>query len=136
MNKAALLAGINRVTLHRWIERGEKAKSGKYRKFADDVERAKARGQQKLIDHIRDTGSLGLFQEETRVVESDKGTTTTKIVKRVVDWRASAWLLERMNPEDWGAKDNTAQGGEDDNSEIQSNLEEAARRMNEKGSGE
>ena len=101
-SNAARLAGLPDRTYWDWVKRGKDAKSGKYRQFVDGVEAAMARGQKKLIDHIRATGSEGLFHEETRTEESSNGTKITKVKKRVVDWHAAAWLLERIDPESWG----------------------------------
>lgn len=100
---AAALVGLREQTLSRWLKQGREAKSGAYHDFVDAVAEAKVRGQQALIEHIRDTATAGLSHEETREEVSDNGNKTTVITKRVVDWRAAAWLLERRDPQHWGA---------------------------------
>ena len=100
---AARLVGITDKTFHKWQKLGREAKSGAYHDFVHAVAEAKIRGEQALIEHIRDTATAGLSHEETREEVSDNGNKTTVITKRVVDWRAAAWLLERRDPQHWGA---------------------------------
>lgn len=40
---AAELAGIHRTTVYKWVEKGKNARSGKYREFYLNLQRAKAR---------------------------------------------------------------------------------------------
>ena len=100
---AAALVGLRGETLSRWLKEGRDAESGDFHNFAKAVAKAKIRGEQALIEHIRDTATAGLSHEETREEVSDNGNKTTVITKRVVDWRAAAWLLERRDPQHWGA---------------------------------
>ena len=74
------LVGLHRSTFHRWMRRGEGEDAYKthpaFSDFCDRVTRARARGQVKLFRTIRDDPKGG--------------------------WRAATWLLERLNPEDFG----------------------------------
>ena len=64
--------GIKRSTLYDWRKRGEKAKSGLYRKLNEELERAKALMEVALILAIRKQGAEG-----------------------------AKWILQRRWPERW-----------------------------------
>ena len=71
---AAALAGIHETTFYQWIQRGEGthptlAPAPRYTNFSSDVKRARAIGEQKLLQRIAE--------------ESQK------------NWTAAAWMLER-----------------------------------------
>jgi hypothetical protein len=80
--RAALGAGVSRVTVWRWLQkgRGDKAQGRQtsYAKFADDFETAEANA----IANLETT-----LHEQARE-----------------DWRANAWLLSRKRPEEYGDK--------------------------------
>jgi hypothetical protein len=48
--KAANAAGVTRYTLHKWLTRGKKAKSGLHFEFVQDVQRAEARCSQLCLE--------------------------------------------------------------------------------------
>lgn len=73
---AAAACGIHRVTLYRWMKRGERQSRGIYRDFYDAVMRAEAESELRHLMLI------------------SKAAPT--------DWRASAWLLERRWPNRYG----------------------------------
>ena len=60
------IAGVSRQTVYNWMEKGKKAKSGKYRKFYLDMQKARSR----FIKH------------HYKKIEENK------------DWRASQYLLQ------------------------------------------
>lgn len=62
---------IDKSTFYNWINRGKKAKSGKYRDFYLNVEKCKAERKNNLI---------GKLIEKTEAKD---------------DWKGYAWLLER-----------------------------------------
>ena len=84
------LVGISERVYHKWQARGKEevervAEDGRrrvrkderrYVQFVQATTRARAAAVQKRVSNIRDAASE--------------------------DWRASAWLLERMKPEEWG----------------------------------
>lgn len=76
LETAALAAGVPKSTVYDWLARGQAAPpgargdEGRLRRFADEVERARARGEAHLVTSI------------TRAARDG-------------DWRAGAWLLER-----------------------------------------
>lgn len=80
LSHAAGALGVNRRTIAIWIKRGhdekEAGKSNKYTALVDAVETAKAKGAAAMTEVI------------------------TRAAKR--DWKAAAWYLERVHPEDFG----------------------------------
>jgi hypothetical protein len=74
---AVAASGVSRSTFFVWMKRGEKAHMGKFRKFYLDVRKAMADFEIAAVNSIRRAG------EES-------------------SWQASAWLLERKFPDEWG----------------------------------
>jgi len=74
---AVAAAGISRSTFFVWMKRGEKAHMGKFRQFYLDVRKAMADFEVGAVNSIREAGANG-------------------------SWQASAWLLERKFPDEWG----------------------------------
>ena len=70
--------GVHPGTFYRWLETGEKAKTGRYREFYDAVERAKADSALRLVSQIT--------------------------LQAPTDWRAAAFMLERRFPDDYGKR--------------------------------
>ncbi len=71
---ACVAAGISERTFQRWRQKGEhQGAKTEYRRFWRDLTQAEQEGQ---------TARLAIIQKAARN-----------------DWRAAAWLLERMNPE-------------------------------------
>ncbi len=62
---------ITEATFYNWIDRGKKAKSGKYKQFVIELEKAKALRKNNLVEKLI---------EKTESKE---------------DWKGYAWLLER-----------------------------------------
>ena len=87
LKMAALAAGIDRVTLWRWIKRGKKAKSGKYRAFLRELIQASAMGGVRNVTCISRAAAR--------------------------DWRAAAWMLERRYPRDYGKREKVELTGKD-----------------------
>lgn len=75
---AAEAAGLHRVTLWKWLDRG-RAGIEPYATFADEIAQAQAIAENEDIKVIRSAG----YQ----------------------DWKARAWVRERSNPKDWGVQD-------------------------------
>lgn len=78
---AAAAAGVDRETVRRWLRRGASAKSGRFKRFRDDVLAAVSEAEVGLVDLVR---------------KAAKG-------KRPA-WQAAAWMLERKFPERWGRR--------------------------------
>jgi hypothetical protein len=66
---AAGACGVSRTAFYDWMAKGREAKSGKYKDFADDVQRAREAAEAELV-------------------------ATVKLAARD-DWRAASWMLER-----------------------------------------
>lgn len=79
LETAAVMCGINRVTLLRWMHRGAKEESGTYRDFRAAVRKAMAHAELRDLMKIQRAGDD--------------------------DWRAIAWRLERRYPKRWGKRD-------------------------------
>ena len=76
---AAISHGISKKTFYNWYNKGEKARSGKFRKFYDKVTEAK---------------SVAVTLRARRVYKAGE-----------TSWQADAWWLERVDPENFGRKD-------------------------------
>lgn len=73
---ACAACGISGRSFHNWMERGGREKTGPYFQFFQSATRARARAKQRY----------------------------TKLITRAAtrDWKAAAWLLERMFPQEYG----------------------------------
>lgn len=81
------LVGVGDSTFYRWLEKGAKAKSGKYREFWEAIKKAESAREAKWIKDIDGDPS----------------------------WQSKAWLLERRYPERWGKKEtHVFEGGDKD----------------------
>ncbi|WP_299523296.1 hypothetical protein [uncultured Methanobrevibacter sp.] len=79
LSKAPLIAGITVQTFYKWYNKGEKARSGKFKQFYDKVEEAKAYAIALRVENIRKAGQDGT-------------------------WQADAWWLERIDPKNFGLR--------------------------------
>ena len=82
---AARSAGISPATYYRWLRRGQKAPSGIYRDFCEEVRRA----------------------------ESDAEVHAVAVIRRAMsgDWRAAAHYLERRYPDRWRRRESLEHEG-------------------------
>jgi hypothetical protein len=82
---AGLLAGLGRDTFPSWLHYGrhEAERYPHFAKLAADIEKARAERRADAVDAIV---SVGVSQAPG-------------------SWQASAWFLERTDPENWGRKD-------------------------------
>ena len=79
IDHAAVAQGITRATFYNWYNKGEDAKSGKFKKFYDKVEEAK---------------SVAITLRARRIYKAGED-----------NWQADAWWLERVDPDNFGKKD-------------------------------
>ncbi len=94
---ACAAAGIGETTFHRWMKKGLAASKKKQRtreeeqfwKFWSGVNSAKGRGKVQLLD---------VLQKAATRAENP-------------DWKAAAWMLERMYPMQFGRKYIRIEGG-------------------------
>lgn len=90
---AGLLAGLGKDTLWMWLSNG-RHKAEQYPHFAklsDDIAVAQAERRADAVDAIVSVGTSQLPGS----------------------WQASAWYLERTDPENWGRKDKVEHSGQD-----------------------
>lgn len=66
------IVGINRKTLSRWLNKGENAKSGKYRQFYLQWQKAKALYKQMHLSYINKSPSWLAHQYMLQVMDPDK----------------------------------------------------------------
>ena len=104
---AAARAGIDPATLHRWRADGEKAKSGKYHDFCEQLQGAEAIAQRRLEATVQASAVGGQVVTEKRTTIR-----AGKIVEEIViektalpDGRLALMLLERRDPSSWGKRD-------------------------------
>ncbi len=83
---AARSAGVSPATFYRWMERGQKQKSGIYRDFHDDVRRAEADAEVEAVARLR------------------------KAMPE--NWRAVTTYLERRYPDRWRRRESHEHTGE------------------------
>ena len=76
---ASISHGIDESTFYVWYNKGKNAKSGKYKKFYEQVNEAR---------------SAAVTLRAKRVYKAGE-----------TSWQADAWWLERMVPESFGRKD-------------------------------
>ncbi len=102
---ACTVAGVSERVFYYWKLKAEEAKSGVYYQLFQDVKKANMYSKQKHFKNIENAAFGGDETIETRVEKDSVGnivstTITTKKAGRV--WTASAWMLERRHPEEYG----------------------------------
>ena len=116
---AARLAGISEQTLYNWIKRGreyEPDDSLDRMKKGELVKRARGQGitgaakltKTQLIDKLEE--SERIYQDFYFELQRAEARAMKKHIKNIVragteDWKASAWYLERRDPDNWGRRD-------------------------------
>lgn len=96
---AAASAGVTTAEVKHWLRRGKKTNSrGRFRRLYTDVRKAQANVE---LRHLASIHKRAISGEGKRVksIQKPDGSTSTETVNEVKgDWRASAWLLSRINP--------------------------------------
>lgn len=88
---AARVSGLSTTTLYRWLETAsEDGAPESYVLFRDRFMRARGVREETLIDALASAG------------RGEVGG----------DWRAPAWMLERLEPEEYGSKSKVEVGGD------------------------
>ena len=90
LETAAALAGIERRTLHRWIKRGQA-----------ELDRMESEDSEPL-DSEELYADLCLSLTRARGDAAAKDIAIIRAAGNAGEWRASAWLLERRDPDRWG----------------------------------
>ena len=76
---ASISHGISESTFYNWFNKGRDAKSGKFKKFYDNIQEAK---------------SVAITLRARRIYKAGE-----------MSWQADAWWLERVDPTNFGRKD-------------------------------
>ena len=77
---AAVSAGVSYDTFNNWMKKGKVQKSGKYFEFFKTIKEAEAKGIKNNLALITKSSKEG-------------------------SWQASAWILERRHPEEFGRRE-------------------------------
>lgn len=118
---ACIKLGINSQTAHEWRERGEgrhnRPPTPLYRELAIRVSEAEGERNVLLIGRIKQAVNGGAQTTETRTervyalnpdgtrgnVVAEKVYTTVRTAEPI--WQAAAWMLQRLQPEQWGKRE-------------------------------
>lgn len=99
---AAACARISPRTFRYWLARGKVQKKGIYAAFFAAIKKAESDGIASNVKQIKKAAS-GHYETVTKTTTFPDGTTKTETTKRkVFDWCAAAWLLERRHPDEFG----------------------------------
>lgn len=103
--QAAIHATVSESTYHRWKAKGENAKSGIFREFWERLKKAEIKIRKKHLDRIDKAASGRQTSIEKRVKRDQKGNVIERtVISKVLapQWQASAWILERKFPSEFG----------------------------------
>jgi transposase len=125
---SAVNAGITEKTFYNWVERGEKAKSGKYYLFLQELQEAKQKGQAILVNELTKLarGGMEVVEEDVVVMPDGKEVPVKRKKKTTLpDKQAIQFILERRYPEEWGRQDRLELSGSVDTSPtFETNLDD------------
>ena len=104
---ACNLAGIDKATYLRWIERGEKESGnggGLYYDFCLAIKKAESEAETARVARITQAGIGGQLYKTITYTKKD-GTEVVEETLTQPQWLADMTHLERRHPERWGRKD-------------------------------
>ena len=106
IGKAIELAGLDRSTYYRWMQKGKDKRYPVHVRFRNHVNRIHARLELEKIDTIRKVarGGYELTQTSIRFYKSGRITVQKTVKTTGPCWQAAAWFLERRFPENYGRK--------------------------------
>jgi hypothetical protein len=105
IKQAAISAGVSESTFHRWKVKGGKAKVGIFREFWERLKKAEIKIRKKHLDRIDRAAAGRQTSIEKRVKRDGEGNVVEKtVISKVLapQWQASAWILERKFPGEFG----------------------------------
>lgn len=107
-------AGFSTTAFYEWkqyIREGRRiGNRAELADFLDSYRETEAKAKHEAVQDVRRAGQgKQLLSRQTRTVTRTDGTVETTITETFVpaEWRASAWLLERRDPKEWGRRDRT-----------------------------
>lgn len=103
IKRACQLAGISRMALHDWMEKGKDPQHYPlHAKFRKRVHKAIAQSELEALNIIRKSARGGNKVVETSVSVGPKGQETKRVWKEQLPvWQAAAWFLERRFREEY-----------------------------------
>lgn len=125
LTTAATINGINPNQVHEWVARGlgrhpTRPQTRAFADFAEDLMQAREEAKAAAILLVSSAAQGGRrFDERTTVTKvvttaasedteaEQRREVTETVTERVMlpDWRAGAWMLSRMYPEEWAARE-------------------------------
>ena len=123
--ESAQMAGVHEATFYRWKKKAEKAKTGLFCEFCESLKKANVEAKALHLNIINKTAQGGLDQSEDRrttkrttcssCAEVATEETITEVRKKTLPvWQASAWILERRFPDEFGRNVQPKENEEDD----------------------
>ena len=110
LKHAAQAAGVGESTMRAWRSRGRAEGAGPYASFQADLKKAEAAA---VVRNSATVQRAAAERDEVTVKETvfaDGRTETVTTTRRVFEWTAAAWWLERRYPEEFsGNKKELAQ---------------------------
>lgn len=106
IGKAVELAGLDRSTYYRWMQKGKDRRYPVHVRFRNHVNRIHAKLELEKINTIRKVAKGGYELTQTSIKFYKNGRIAVKkTVKTTAPcWQAAAWFLERRFPEKYGRK--------------------------------
>lgn len=114
---ACVQAGLDRATFYRWMAIAEKAKElpgprpAGIQKLCDFYDQVKAAEAKSVLNAIGTVQRAAAERDEVTKTVAEKVdadgkayTETTTVTRKVFNWQAAAWLLERRHPEEFARK--------------------------------
>lgn len=106
IGKAIELAGLDRSTYYRWMQKGKDKRNPVHVRFRNHVKRIHAELEMEKLNNIRKVAKEGYEITETSIRYNKTGRIELmKTVKKIGScWQAAAWFLERRFPEEYSRK--------------------------------
>jgi hypothetical protein len=101
---AATSAGVGRSTLRRWMQQARDTTDPELLALRAGVKKAEAAAVAERLAVIRRAATGTTEKTVKTTVKPDGSVETVTTTRRVFEWTAAAWWLERMYPGDFGSR--------------------------------